>query len=109
MGFINSPITNLDVSAVLGVRSKSVFTRTEPRPPPAQADARARPHRRGGGATAARRGLRAVTKLIFAGTKKAFQNQGLSANEGSFVHITCPRLSLSNTPNVGKGRIRTLC
>lgn len=27
MGFINSPITNLDVSAVLGVRSKSVFTR----------------------------------------------------------------------------------
>lgn len=33
-GFINNPVTNSDVSAVLGVRSRSVFALTEPTAPP---------------------------------------------------------------------------
>lgn len=39
MGFINSPITNLDVSAALGVRSNSVFMRAEPKSSPERVDA----------------------------------------------------------------------
>lgn len=33
-GFINSPITNLDASAVPGVRSNSIFLLAEPGAPP---------------------------------------------------------------------------
>lgn len=84
MGFINSPITNLDVSAVLGVRSKSVFTRTEPRPPPAQADARARPHRRGRGCNRRSPWTQSCHQTHFRWNKEGVPKPGAQRERGVF-------------------------
>lgn len=87
MGFINSPITNLDVSAVLGVRSNSAFMCR------AQILSRASGHSCQypplvGDGLATHCGLRAVTKLIFTRTKRPLANQRLSAKEDSPFQVT---------------------
>lgn len=75
--FINSPITNLDVSAVLRARSDSIFLLAEPKSPPEREWTFLPESSRGGERElAVLCGLRAVTKLIFSRTKKLASKPG---------------------------------